>query len=468
MYTRSSDGGSLWSSPLEILAQAGTDYLYPAIAGISDGGLIVAAAGIRDFEPDSSSAWILECRRSGDAGLTWAPAGVLDTLTTISTAPAVAVRGSRVNILAMMGYRVWSYGSTDGGVTFTGKQIHAANSTTPTCTFLDTTIYAAWRHLNKDSLPYWNILYDRKPWRSGDHAVTTNDTSTYSYLPSLEADGDSLIHLLYQHLTTATPENSWSLLHRRLTGPNDPWGPPIEIAPGRTVWSPVIRGAPSGDLHAVWADLSATQWSIRSSISTDHGDSWEASIQRTSGGELALHPSLATQGDTVAVVWEEWQSGTPAICFTRFSVFETRGVPMEPAWNLFSLPVDPPDRSVEGLFHCSPFCTVSAFDSGGYHWVDTVFPGRAYWVRYPEAGAWRVRGRVVHGDTIAVQAGWNLVGCLSDTASEERIVSIPQGNLQWPAFMFTSQGYQPAHDLQPGRGYWIKAAGPGSMVIPAP
>jgi hypothetical protein len=466
LYTRSIDAGTTWSPPVEIFAQAGTDYLEPAIASFADGCLYTAVTATRDFVADTSNGWILEGRRSTDSGFSWGPVGILDTLTTISTAPSIAASGTRVNIVAMMGYRVWNYTSTDGGVTFVAKQIHAANSTTPTCTLLDTMPYVAWRHLNKDSLPYWNVLYDRKPWRPGDHPVTSNDVTTYSYLPSLEADGDSLVHLVYQHLTNAPTGNEWRIHHRRKGGLDAEWGTAEEVAPGRTAWSPAVRGSPSGDLHTVWADREGEEWSIRSSISTDHGLTWEPSIQRSSPQALALHPSLAMCGDTAYVAWEDWQSGVPQVLFTRYAVYQNLPVPYEPGWNLFSLPVNPPDRSVGALFHCPTFCYVFAYDSGLYRQVDTLFPGRGYWTKVPTAGSPGVRGRLLAGDTVSLQAGWNLIGGMSDTVAAANLVCIPAGNVHWPAFLYNSTGYHPTSEIVPGKGHWIKANAPGLLIFP--
>ncbi len=465
-YLRSSNGGDAWSEPVDLFSAPECDYLFPAIAGAEGGVLVGAATGMRELTSDSTSVWILECRRSSDAGLSWGPPRVLDTLTTISSTPAVAVSGARVSIVAMMGYRVWVYISTDGGETFSARQIHAGNSTTPACSILDTTVFAAWRHLNKDSLPYWNILYDRNPWRAGDHPVTENDTTSYSYAPSLEADGDSLVHLVYQHLETASGENDWRLMYRKLRGRDGIWGQPVAIAPDRTIWTPTLRRSPSGDLHAVWADYHAMQWSIYSSISTDHGVSWASAVQRTSTNGIQINPSLAFAGDTAVVAWESWDAGTPSVILTRFSVYETRRVPLAAGWNLLSLPVEPDDRSIDGVFHCAPFCNVMGFDSAGYYAPESVHVGSGYWRKVTSAGEWAVRGRPVSQETVAVHRGWNLIGCVSDTVSSGGIVSVPPGNINWPAFGFGPAGYFPVDGLAPGRGYWIRAAGAGLLVLP--
>jgi hypothetical protein len=466
LYTRSTDGGATWTAPLAIFSRQGTEYLNPAIVSASDSVLFVAVTGSRSFVADTTSAWILEGIRSTDGGSSWGSTILIDTLTTISTKPSLAASGSRLNLSAMMGYRVWNYTSTDAGLSFAARQIHAASSTTPVCALLDTTPYVAWRHLNKDSLPCWNVLYDRKPWRTGDHPVTDNDTGSYSYLPSLASDGDSLVHLVYVQLASGPNGNDWRIQHRRSWMPGDIWEGEREIAPGRTAWAPAIRMSLSGDVHAIWADLEGGLWSIRSSISTDEGMSWEESVQRSSPQAFILDPALAMKGDTAYVVWEGWESGSPQICLAQYGVFVTRTLWTDPGWNLISLPVDPPDRSVQTLFSCSDFCYAFTYDSGRYVQVDTLLPGRGYWTKFTGAGSMAIRGRLLTGDTISINTGWNLVGGISDTVSIASVMSIPPGNIHWPPFLYTDSGYQQSTEFLPGRGHWLKADGPGLLVFP--
>jgi hypothetical protein len=459
----SDDDGATWSDPFPVLSSPEGQYVEPAIA-VEDSLVIIGATGWTRFADDSTSAWILEVRRSTDAGATWGAVQRLDTLGTISSTPSIAVAGNRVSIVANAGYAVWCYRSTDYGTSYAAARAHTASSTTPVCALRDTTTVAAWRHLNADVLPFWNILADRTPWRTGDHAVTANDTATYSYAPGIAAGRDTLTHLVYVHLTTPDLENRWDLIYRSNPGLGDAWNAPLSLAPGRNAFSPRVHQSATGRLHVVWEDEEAGQRGVWGVWSTDHGGVWSAPRRYSTLSPWACRPAFTDRNDTLFVVWQDLRDGNWEVRFMRVPLGVRISSVWLPGWNLVSLPALCGDASVQGLF---PGTSAPAYEfgSGGYAGVDTLSPGRGYWVKVPEGTGPFPPGTARWSDTLLVSRGWNLLGTLSDPVQVQDVTSIPPGLLASPFFGFTGDGYRPVTVLEPGRAYWANAADSGRVVM---
>jgi hypothetical protein len=463
LYTASNDAGDSWTPAVPLFTTPDGQFVETAVT--CEGDFVAAAAtGWTRFPGDSSTAWVLDFRTSTDAGATWSAPLRLDTLGTISTAPSVALAGDRISIVANAGYAVWSYRSTDRGATFTIARTHTASSTTPVCALRDTVTVAAWRHLNADVLPFWNILADRTPWRTGDHPVTMNDTASYSYAPSIAVGGDSLTHLVYVHHTATPMENRWELHYRSNPGTADAWSDPLMPAPGRNAFAPRILRTPGGVLHVIWEDEENNLRSIRGCSSANGGATWTPPRRYTSEAPWACRPSSAERGDTLFIAWQDYRDGNWEIYVASVPVSAHPAPAMPPGWNLVALPADCPDGSVQALF---PGCLSQAYSygPGGYTPNDTLTAGPGYWVNLPDGWSGYPAGLPRWCDTLDVRQGWNLVGTISDPVPAVMVQSDPPDLLQTPFYGFSPEGYIPAAVLEPGRAYWVKCEGTGRIRI---
>ena len=69
------------------------------------------------------------------------------------------------------------------------------------------------------------------------------------------------------------------------------------------------------------------------------------------------------------------------------------------------------------------------------------------------SGDCAVQGEVIFKDTIQVQAGWNIIGSLSQAFARASIQTWPPGIITGQIFQYTpGVGYQPADTLRPGLG----------------
>ncbi|MGA9116388.1 MAG: C25 family cysteine peptidase [Bacteroidota bacterium] len=140
---------------------------------------------------------------------------------------------------------------------------------------------------------------------------------------------------------------------------------------------------------------------------------------------------------------------------------------VEPGWNLISTPVLRPDtaRGVLQVFPTSSFPYAFAFHpQQGYTQTLLLEGGAGYWGKFPSSASALIHGLSVHCDTVPLAAGWNLIGSISNIVDSATVRTIPPGLITSAIFGYGG-GYAPVHYLLPGRAYWVKAGGAGSVVL---
>ncbi len=69
---------------------------------------------------------------------------------------------------------------------------------------------------------------------------------------------------------------------------------------------------------------------------------------------------------------------------------------------------------------------------------------------------------VPHTD-VPLATGWNLIGLYEVTEPTATLQTSPPGIITGSIFEY-SGGYNPATDIVPGYGYWVKSTGAGSII----
>jgi Flp pilus assembly protein TadG len=146
----------------------------------------------------------------------------------------------------------------------------------------------------------------------------------------------------------------------------------------------------------------------------------------------------------------------------------TLGVALANGWNLVSLPVTNPlpGDSVRQIFPTSlnPY----AFEfAGGYTQRYRLANGKGYWAKFPAAATQNVTGTPRYIDSMSVNAGWNIVGSISNPVDTNTIISVPAGIRASNWFGYAG-GYTPVTQIIPGKGYWVKASAAGRFVMANP
>jgi uncharacterized protein (TIGR02145 family) len=140
---------------------------------------------------------------------------------------------------------------------------------------------------------------------------------------------------------------------------------------------------------------------------------------------------------------------------------------VSPGWNLLSLPVSVSIGVTDSLF---PSATSGAFVyRTTYQEADTLESGSGFWLKFAAAETVHVRGEMLLKDTIEVQAGWNVIGSLSQAFARASIQTWPPGIIAGQVFEYVpGAGYRAVDTLRPGFGYWVKSAEYGFVMLAAP
>jgi hypothetical protein len=147
-----------------------------------------------------------------------------------------------------------------------------------------------------------------------------------------------------------------------------------------------------------------------------------------------------------------------------FSILTGQTVPVKLGWNMVSVPLTVSDAGKSTLF---PTASSSAFAyQGGYAPAETLRNGIAYWLKFPSDAEIDVAGVTRLADSVAVRAGWNMVGSVSSPVPVSGIAADPPGILQSQFFGYGGS-YTVADSILPGRGYWVKASEDGILTLAA-
>ncbi|MDI6765893.1 MAG: S8 family serine peptidase, partial [Bacteroidota bacterium] len=138
-------------------------------------------------------------------------------------------------------------------------------------------------------------------------------------------------------------------------------------------------------------------------------------------------------------------------------------VQVDNRWNMVSLPVKSFLSLKTDLF---PTATSHAFLYNGSTYVqkNILEAGQGYWLKFDDVQSIPIEGYVLKADTITLLGGWNMIGALSNSIPTTAVVSEPDGKIA-PYFFGYDRSYIIADNLQPGKGYWVKAKEPCDIIL---
>lgn len=132
-------------------------------------------------------------------------------------------------------------------------------------------------------------------------------------------------------------------------------------------------------------------------------------------------------------------------------------------WRMMSLPVKVFDRRKVAVY---PTAVTDAFTfQSGYVRRDTLEYGLGYWMKYGSAETLELDGGRIARDSIDVTTGWNLIGSITKAVPVGSIVQVPPGIVISSYYEFTGGSYQPATNIDPMKGYWVKVNQNGKLVL---
>jgi hypothetical protein len=132
---------------------------------------------------------------------------------------------------------------------------------------------------------------------------------------------------------------------------------------------------------------------------------------------------------------------------------------------LVSVPFIPSDTLNSLKVNLFPDAQSNAFAySAGYISKDTLFNGIGYWLKFPTPIVSRMHGRRVNSKQISVNAGWNLIGSITNPVATNNVTSNPTGIIASPFYGYNN-GYSVSTTLEPGKAYWVKVNDFGTLAL---
>jgi photosystem II stability/assembly factor-like uncharacterized protein len=209
-----------------------------------------------------------------------------------------------------------------------------------------------------------------------------------------------------------------------------------------------------------WEQVYTTR--IRIEFSTDAGSSWdlvEDSALASAGYYDWTVPEVATSQGVIRIL--NVPGGVPADSgLTPFTIVINPD--LLAGWNMISVPVRPASFVKDTLF---PTSVSSAYAyAKGYTVRDTLSNGDGFWLKFEVPQFSDLVGDAITSDSVTLMPGWNMVGSISSPIAVADIIEQPPGLVSSLVYGYR-KGYTVDDSLVPGRGYWVKAATLGTIVL---
>ena len=133
-------------------------------------------------------------------------------------------------------------------------------------------------------------------------------------------------------------------------------------------------------------------------------------------------------------------------------------------WNLVGLPLMVTQIEWEFVFPDAVEGTLFSFD--GVYMEETHFQnGNGYWLRFNDAGGTTIAGTSINELTINLHEGWNLITGGSISFDILYLQDLDGIIISGTIYGFNNGAYINTESIEPGKGYWIKTNGSGSVTL---
>jgi hypothetical protein len=133
-------------------------------------------------------------------------------------------------------------------------------------------------------------------------------------------------------------------------------------------------------------------------------------------------------------------------------------------WNIVGLPLEVEYAHYQTLYPESIEGTLYSFD-GNYDPSTSLINGEGYWLRFNEEGSANISGTIINELTINLHEGWNLITGGS-TSLNIFDIQDPDGIIiSSTVYSFNNGVYTITENIEPGKGYWIRANNSGSIIL---
>ncbi len=173
---------------------------------------------------------------------------------------------------------------------------------------------------------------------------------------------------------------------------------------------------------------------------------------------------IASSQGRIVPIWTDSHLGNQDVFITLIDSlsFEKTQIVVQQLWNMVSVPISVGDYRKSVLF---PSAISNAFAYiGSYEVRDTLKNGVGYWLKFASQDTLEMLGDNILEDTITVNAGWNMIGSISEPIATAQIMSIPPGIVTSEFFGYNGS-YVTASIIELGKAYWVKVSQDGELIL---
>ncbi|MBI5020695.1 MAG: T9SS type A sorting domain-containing protein [Ignavibacteriales bacterium] len=263
------------------------------------------------------------------------------------------------------------------------------------------------------------------------------------------------------------------------------WSVPVRINDDTSStawqWFGTMSVAPNGRIDVVWLDTRDNPGTVLSSLyyscSVDGGLTWSLNKRLSESFDPHLGwPQQNKMGDYFHMVsdstganlaWAATFNGEQDVYFSWIP--EDPRIPnlhqfsVDNHWNIISVPVERTSYLKTDLFPTS-ISNAFYYHDGGYVPEDTLKSNGAYWLKFGSDEIISITGDSIRTQAFSVQEGWNMIGSVSSPIAVSSITSDPS-NLTTSDFWEFNQSYFRVDSILPGKGYWVKVRGTGTLYL---
>jgi hypothetical protein len=171
--------------------------------------------------------------------------------------------------------------------------------------------------------------------------------------------------------------------------------------------------------------------------------------------------------DSIVVVTNGSPSRRPV--YARGRGLDIALIPVGMPWSLVSVPRIPQTYAADTLFPGKigiMFAFLNVVQN--YDPVTVLAHGPGYWVKHDSPDTMALAGSLLDSINVpAAREGWVLFGSITRPVLVSTISTVPGNAIISPVFRFNilSQLYEPAAEIRPGEGYWVKVDRPCRIHI---
>lgn len=341
LYIRSTDGGQSWSLPDTLFRSSlNIVYYYATVACNESCGVVVAASGFRLVPEVGRFRWGIRTRIR-PPGESWSPpTPFTGQYAGVDSRPAIALSGPEIDVFSLTvgnnsdpTLEVLS-GSPNRGQTwhddemwihFPGNQYHPYYPHGPNVgtngrdLFLLESVRFPADTLSSTTNSRSDVFLSLLQGGAPGPAQAVDGVGGESLLPSLSVVADTL-HLAWAN----NVQGSWRVVYRSSPDRGQTWGQLVLLsAVSGKGWMPQL--ATSGNtLACVWEDFTEPQGRVLYRYGSSGGRVWGPEVQLNGSGGNALQPSIALRGDRVYAVWQDYSPGNWEIFFRAMTPILSR------------------------------------------------------------------------------------------------------------------------------------------------